>query len=51
MISSQATEERHQADANLPMEGLNSDFINNWQTETQQMSLEDYEIVSPRRSF
>lgn len=51
LIDNQALQERQEVDANLPMEGLNSDFINNWQTETQQVNLQDYEVVTPRRSF
>ena len=51
LISDQTQAKKEEVTASLPMDALNSDAINEWATQTQLMNLDDYEIVTPRRSF
>ena len=50
LISEQTETKKEEAATSLPMDALNSDAIN-WASQTAQINLDDYEIVTPRRAF
>lgn len=51
MVKEQSSTKKEEAQASLPMDALNSTAINEFLSKTQTLNMDDYEIVTPRRSF
>jgi hypothetical protein len=51
MVKEQSSTKKEEAQATLPMDALNSTAINEFLSKTQTLNMDDYEIVTPRRSF
>tara|TARA_R110002012_G_scaffold303595_2_gene505435 strand:- start:1855 stop:2145 length:291 start_codon:yes stop_codon:yes gene_type:complete len=51
LIANQVQSKKEESQATLPMDSLNTTSINDYLQRTQTVNMDDYEVVTPRRSF
>ncbi len=51
LVANQVQSKKEESQATLPMDSLNTTSINEYLQQTQVLKMDDYEVVTPRRSF
>ena len=51
LVHEQVVTTKEETQASLPMDALNTNGLEQYLQQTQTLNLDDYEIVTPRRSF